>query len=367
MYLFSFFIGLYWFAIFIFLIVLYVKAIKRKELSLFKLINKISIISIVGIPLYAFVYSLLDKSSDLGVILVWMIEIVCGILFVISFLTSFITKKVIKNKLNNNGTKLNKSITIILILYFVFASIGIAPFINDLIRREKYSKYIISYLTKKYGDGDFKLVSMYDERGQLWNSSNTYDCTITSSYMNYSFEVEIDISTKEIVGSTFLNSYGMKKEFCDEDKGFYGCLNDYIDNDYLNKLTYKDVYNAVLSTRISEEKITEDFGRVPNISEVAKYADVSFNHFMIEKELTSDDEKEFTNYVIAMYKDYKKYFEELDEHEDKNIIKFKLRYSNPFTKASGYQHDGYIKIEDNNLYIYNKPTPIIIPMSEINK
>ena len=364
MYMFTMFLGVYWIGLFIYLIVLYIKGLKSKKLSYFKLINKISWINIGLVGLYEILYSILDKSNDLGIILVWLLGAISAITLFISFLISFITSKIIKDKLDKTINKFNKTIIIILIINIIFMGIGISPLINDIFRRKEYSKYIESYLTKKYGDGDFKVVNIDDQRGDLWNSSNTYECDVETSYMSYRFEVEIDISTKEIVDSSFLRNYAMNKKICNNGAGIDTCIEEYIIKDYKEKLIHKDEYLPSLSVHIQEKNIKEDFGRIPETKELLKYTDIDFNYFTFYKNFEKDNEQEFINYVTDMYKDYQKYFEKYNKNTDKTKIKFRYKYGNPYTTDRTYKYDGYIIVKDNNLLIYNKVTPIIVPIDK---
>ena len=369
MYAYSLPIGIYWIGVFIYIIVLYIKGIKSKDIRKFKKINKVSLLSIVGVIIYEILYSILDKSNDLGIVLVWIIGIVAGILFIISFITNIITSKMLKNKIKDSRSKFtNIGLISVIIFYLLFTTIGISPLINDLIRRDRYSKYIISYLNKKYGDKNYRVSSIRDERGNLWDAKDSYIYLLHSDYMKNPFEVEIGVYSKKIEDVSFLNSYYIEKKICGDNSSLHKCINEYIENDYSEKLIHGVDYLPTLVINFREEDITEDFGRIPEVQEIVKYTkDISFYRFRIYKTFTVNDEEEFKQYVIDMYKDYKKYFEQYHKHVDKTKIDFQFNYKNPFSNEKKYKNGGYIRETNDGITVYYKNEPITITNDELNK
>jgi len=363
-------IFIYWVLLFIFEIVLFILSLKKKDKFYWRNLYKSIVLNIGSIIVFEILYYLLDKSQSLNILIIWLEGIVSGALTGLLLIVSLIINKIIKSKITDNDTN-NKTINRFFIVFSIscilFTILGLYPLVNDIYRRVRYTEYAEQFLTEKYGDGNFKVLSIYDERSDFMGSSNNYCFTISTSYMSKTFELEMDIDTKEIESDDFIVVYVRNKKICNDGGGINNCLDDSITEKMNKKLTRPDVYNVELSVNYEKEYINEKFGHIPEVEELEKYTKISFNNFMIEKELKTTDEEEFKQIVLDMYNDYIKYLDKYNEKLDKNIIRFRFRYSNPFysngTNRNPYAHDGYFKIEDNRIIVFYKPQGITLDIN----
>ena len=365
-------IFIYWLLLFIFEVVLFVFSLKKNDKYYWRNLYKSIILSLGSIIIFELLYYILDKSKDLEILVYIFIGIIFGALTGIILIASLIINKVKESKITDNKEQ-NKVINKLLIVFYILCVlsliISLLPPIYDIYRRVTYSKDIEQYLTEKYGDGNFKVIDIYDERSSFMGGGNNYQFTITSSYISGSFKIEMDIDTKEVESDNFINAYVMDKNICRDGAGIDTCLDDYITEKINKKFTRQDIYNAELSIHLDEQSIDEKFGKIPELEDLEKYTKISFNNFMIEKELQKTDEEELQQILIDMYNDYTKYLEQYNENNNKTIIKFKFKYVNPFSSPNyngynPYEHDGYIKQKDNEIMVFYQPRGITL---DVNK
>ena len=369
----SFFI--YGILITMFEIILFVLSLIKKDKYYWKQLYKTLILGIGGVILFEIIYYLVDKSESLAILIYWLMGIIFGGLSVLLLIATLILNKIFKDKIKDNNTNndtLNNIFLVYIILYIIAISIEYYPKVVDIYRRKAYSKDIETYLTEKYGDGDFKVIDVYDERSCFMGcSSNNYRITITSSYLERSFEAQMNISTKEINYEEFMNIYAFDSKLCGDDKGINSCLDDYMTKKVNANLTRPDVYSVDITTSLDGEKFSDKkFGKIPEIEDLEDSSTINFNNFTIKKELKETDEEEFKKIILDMYNDYMKYMYQNNESKDKNIVRFKFDYINPFYKGMNgynpYKQDGYFKIEDNKLIAYYRPQGTTIDFKTTN-
>lgn len=359
-------IGIYWLGLFIFIIVKYVIALKSNNIQNYKELLKLEGLSFGSVLLYELIYYICDRTGSLIIITIVLLGVLFGILFALEFLITFITEKVRINKLVDSEVKNN----IFKYIFISFAGVTILcvsfPIHEIYNRRSDFNKYVKSYLVNKYGDGNFKMRSVNDQRNYLFYRSNTYVYSVSSSYITKPFEVEMDINTKKIDSDSFLNTYSIEKNLCNGG-GINNCIEDYVTDSFNKKVSYPNVYSANLSVNLNGVD-TKNFGKIPEVKDLAEYSSIEFLYYTFEKHFDDISEEEFKEYAKALYKDYFDLFFKYNKRDDRTrTIRYRFRYGNPYNteNVKKYIYDGYIVIGDTGLKIYNNEKPVFISYSEI--
>lgn len=354
-------------------IFLYFLALKRKENVIWKELFFVEIISIISVLIYIKIYSLLDISDSWNVFGVLILGFFVIAIYVFSLIISIITRIIIKKKILTNQKK-SKIVILMFIITFLFiivTAIETKPLIDERIRRKEFSIYLLTYLNNRYGNGNYKIQNIYN-----WNDCgigcinnghpNAYEFTIQSDYLNDKFIVQMNIETKQVEKDNFIEIYAKENNWC-EGNYLNNCLEDLIlsqENSYISNV---NDYEVNLSVSFDFTYGKTDYGRAPTLEELMKEATITFDDFTIYKEFDNKNEDEFKYFMIELYKNYAKYYK---QYNSTNIIDFKFVNGNPFFEDTLYgyhKNEGYIKEDDNNIYIYINASPIIVSRKEIDE
>lgn len=357
-------------AIFIIHVVLYVFALIKKEKQSWKDLLITHIVSFSVLLVYVIVlFSLLVKVSDsfwLLLVEVWDVY-VCFSLILLSSIISFITWLVVRKKTVKTDYKSKLIITIPLIIVFCLLSMsfGYQSLLSEKARREEFSESVLWYVNRKYGDNNYKIVDIYNWNDCIWAclthnpGGNTYEFTLKSDKLNDEFIVMIDIGTKEVIGDTFIEHYGIESNWCDAEyddvkyieSAFWDCLHEKksaLENSYI---VNKDDYVVEFDYDFVED---EHMNEVPDFDTVSNFMKMKFKRFVINKQFDNVESTEFKTFIIDLYNHYVKYYKKYNQ--DNKIY---------FDFGSSYNHNNYILEETYNLIVYVGKTEIIISKDEL--
>lgn len=261
---------------------------------------------------------------SLGCIIENIILLIVGIIFYIK------QKKKIKNK----KTK-EKNHTLVKIILTFISILGFNLFITSIpvIHKTEIEKYIETYvedyMTKKYGNGNFKVVNIAKNySGGLWEPEvhSGYYVKIKNSYTNGIISMFIDGTTKETIK---VSSEFLLEDYHDEYED-YDYLTDYIMNKKVKKVeeSYQKEFNVDVDFSCYY-KVPDDYGHIPSIDELVELCPVNTKHISI----TINDHVELKNewdYIKRLAKYSLNYF---NDKEEVNIY-YTLNFRNGFIKIN---------------------------------
>lgn len=358
---------MFYICLFILQIILYILALKKKQKIIWKHLFIFEGASYIFIILYYFLYNYLDISNNwniLGVLIIGALTIGAYLLWtIISIITRIIVKK--KISADKQTSKLSYIYIFIIILFVILSILDMKKLVDERVRRKEFSSYVITYLNTRYGESNYKIKDIYN-----WNDCglacidsghpNAYEFTIQSDYMNEFFKVQIDIETKQIEEDCFLETYIEDKNWC-EDTSLDDCLEKLILSEENSHIPNNNDYKVNLHISFDSTYGNTFYSKIPTIEELTKTATITFENFSIYKNF--DNENDFKKFIIDVYKNYLKNYK---KYNNTDIIKLKFENGNPFAEYNiNYQNEGYIKEQNENIFVYNKPTPIIISQEEI--
>lgn len=257
-----------------------------------------------------------------------IILLIVGIIFFIK------QKKKIKNKSPKEKNYIFLKIFITFISVWIFSLlISYTPklFKSEL---EKYIEdYVVEYMTKKYGDGNFKVLNIAKNySGGLWEPEvhSGYYVKIKNSYTNNIISMFIDGTTKETIKVSYDGLLLDYYEKIDED---YGDIT-YFQEDLMNRKIkiVEDAYQKQFNVDIDFScyyKIPDNYGHIPSIDELVELCPVNTDHISVtvndhvEKKNELDYLKRLAKYSMNYFKD----------EEEVNIY-YTLNYRNGFIKIN---------------------------------
>lgn len=140
---------------------------------------------------------------------------VCGFSF-ISNVIILIVGLIFKKTLKTNSVKINKNsffVSILVILLNIFVLFCL-PLGKTNVTLNSGEKQVIDYLNNKYGNGNYKVINVYNEYSNsgMWDKNlSGYYYEIKSDYMNDTFIVNIDDNFNYIDADYFLPVYYSQK------------------------------------------------------------------------------------------------------------------------------------------------------------
>lgn len=359
------FILIFYVILFVLQIILFVLAIKDKQKKIWDELFIIEGISLMSPPIYAKIFKAINVGSSWSGLGVAIIGIIVAIPFGIFICISIIARIILRKKIiqTQEKSKLPWLILLIIILFIICTIPDIKPLIDERTRRKEFSNYIMTYLNDRYGNGNYKIEKIYN-----WNDCglacldmgrpNAYEFTIQSDNLDNNFTVKINIETKEIKEDTFLYDYYKKDYSVEVENEIYNEMN--------NLIPENSGYKVSLEVLINKDSRT-NYGKIPTIDEikedVKQNADITFKNFIINRDFIN--EEDFKVFMIDVYKEYLLNYK---KYNKRDLIDFVFVNGNPFfedTMYGYYKDDGYIKEKEDNIYIYNNASPIIIPLNEI--
>ena len=253
------------------------------------------------------------NSLDLGEEL--LVIFIFGALFIVNFIL-FIVGVIIKTSIKTGSVKLSKNsaiIALVVVLLGILTAITI-PAQGTMSREQLISNDMLTYLTNKYGDDDFKIIQFekdFSYNGIINAEHTGYEATVTSSLLKDNFITRV-YGTKpgktKISTDEFIEHYYNEKIF-----------------EYLSSK-----YDVEVSVWIDEEKIPDSLGHIPTINELVDF-DAIDNIFIKPKPFTKyskdNDVDETLNYLKELSVDLINYFNISND--------FKFWFGNYNIKISG--------------------------------
>lgn len=337
---------------------LFVLSLKRKQKIIWKELFTIEIVSLISIVIYATIYETLyvnDNNWD-GIVLAFFCLIVFGV-YILFLTISIIIRIIVRKKLiqTQEKSKMLLLIAIITIFFIICTTIDIKPLIDERIRRKIVSKDTITYLNNRYGNGNYEIQSIKDlSYCFLCVGESAYELIVKSDYLDEKIKIKMSKDSKEVIEDNFLYEY--------YDKNYALELENIIQEEMNNLIPNTNDYKVNLDIYIDEGRKT-NYGKIPTIEELKKGANITFNNFMFYKNF--DNEEDFKSFIIDVYKhyllNYKKY-------NNSNMIDFTFVNGNPFFEDYSYgyyKNSGYIKEQEENIFIYNNASPIVVSLNDI--
>lgn len=276
---------------------------------------------LIGVTLDEFIFSLL---ISLVSIIENIILLIVGIVFFIK------QNKKLKNK-KNKGKKytLIKIILTFISVWIFSLLISAIPVIHKSEIEKYIETYVEDYMTKKYGNGNFKVVNIAKNyEGGLWEPEvhSGYYVKIKNSYTNGIISMFIDGTTKETIK---VSSEFLLQDYHDEYED-YDYLTDYIKSKKVKKVeeAYQKEFNVDVDFSCYY-KVPDDYGHIPSIDELVELCPVNTKHISI----TINDHVELKNewdYIKRLAKYSLNYF---NDEEEVNIY-YTLNFRNGFIKIN---------------------------------
>jgi len=328
---------------------------KRGALSY---ISKCLLILFLGSLLYSGVYFFikglkLDNSLVIGIVVSLLVFLIAIYL---------VNRKINKLPEYDEIKRSNMMLYVTIIVVFcVVAVMDIKPLYDKKAREKELRDYAIEYLNKRYGDGKFKIVSSKDlndcDDCLSGSEMEAYEFVIETKYLDDYFTLTIEYD-KEIYEDTFLSKYSNETDFCKKET-----LNDCLDEIVLEKeglQTNYDDYDVVLSIMYSNNYGSKNYGKIPSLQDLAQDYNISFISYKLKNYYSEDEEYEFTQLMIKLYKDYISKFSNYGASKD-DIIEFNY----PEKNDSEFLETGHMEYKEDKLYIYKDETPIIVDKKDI--
>lgn len=361
---------IYFVSLIILQIILFILSLKRKQKVIWKELFVIEIFSIISVILYHCIYDFLDLSESWAMLGVAILDYFAIIIYVFTLIISIIIRIILNKKIlfDQRKSKVLIISSIAIILFVISTIIDIKPLIDERVRRKEFSNYIMTYLNDRYGNGNYKIEKIYN-----WNNCglacldmghpNAYEFTIQSDNLDNNFTVQINIETKKIEKDTFIEVFSEANNWCETEKSLTYCLENLILSEENNYISNPNEYKVDLSISFDSTYGQTNYGKVPTIDDLKKEATIIFNNFIIYKSF--DNEDEFKNFMIEVYKNYLAYYK---KYNSSDKIDFTFVNENPFFedyRYGYYKNSGYIKEQEDNIYIYNNASPIVVSLNDI--
>ncbi len=346
--------------------ILFVIALIKRGRPRWDLLLKTQILSIICLVFYYVINGVFNKYDNWNSLGVFFRTILYGFIYTISLVISLIIRSKVQIETIENNIKQIQFILLgsIILLVSIATMVDIKPFIVEKNNRETFSKIVVEYLNSKYGNGEFKVSNITDNgKCFLGCGPDTYTFKMTSKHLNNTFFVDIDKTTKKVESDGFMIEYTKQNKWCEEPKENKSseCI---LESFYYDEDTYyysSEIYKVFINLEYNQKYLDLKYGKLPEIGDIKRNIYLEFNNFSISKEFSS--EEEFKSFIIDFYKKY------LEGYSYENIrsVEFKFENGNPFSKTDEqYKNSGYIKEDNNSLYIYYKNEPVVISKSQIN-
>lgn len=134
------------------------------------------------------------------------------------------------------------------------------------------TKYIVEYLEKKYGDGNYEVVNINKEYDRGWNNDLIGFCyEIKSDYMDNTFIVEVSYNNSYILEDYFLPVYYSEKYNLQYELYYDSNANDVSSNFAEFNKYIEDIVEEKFNDRLfyQLDAIPENYGKIPSINELA--------------------------------------------------------------------------------------------------
>ncbi len=342
--------------------------------------NWIILFTTIGLSMMSvgllFVTSILSAHFIGWNVLVYIVlSLIAAVLYFLMLIISLIMRLICGSKKSNSSFKniFNICIVVIIVSLIFTVTIESIPYIikerNDKINMNNAQEKVIEILNQKYGNGQFKIEKMEEAnvcKDCMWLSKiDGYKFTISTSYMNSDFTVDMEKSNLKISNDEFLDDYYKEKNGIEN-------LEDYIQEYKLDQLN-KEVsnhYNVTISFNNVFVKDFEkkDYERVPSLDELAKNVRLLDPKVEINENLTSKDALlnylvDFTSYFISdldtsnfEYSQTSKYFRYKYDYSKLGVT----NYSDQYNGYGGYVLAGDYKYsEEKGHYVIENEDSII--------
>ncbi len=361
----------------LFQIYLLIRAIKKPNLDNFIMLFVVSICSIMSVILPYGIEIFDIYPLGFNFIMIYLVDIVSiplsFLVLIIGVIAMIINKSNDKIK-NEKSINLSKALIVFLvILELLLPSVLILSEIkhyDNLENREKndISSEVIKSLNDQFGNGNFKVDNIRKSTTDIFGNGVTgYIFTISSDYMNDTFDVLYNTDDNKIESNTFLEKYYSEKNNISN-------LNEYL-IDYKSDLVSKVInekYNVKISFHYNHvSSLVNNYGKVPSIDELLPYvvlnkAEINFLDEFNDKDVFLDYLVDFTNfYIINIENTYVNLDQISNEYFRFDYDYTKLGIRSVTNNKSSYP--GYVIKEDNNIRINFYTITKTYSLDEINK
>ncbi len=284
-----------------------------------------------------------------------IIDIMAGALYLLMLIISLIIKAIKSRKIamidseNQKSEKVSstsKTKKIIFVAFLTAISIVIIPYpIKQKTDKDSYNEardQIISLLNEKYGDGNFKIVSV-EEKNVNYRSSwmwkiYGYEFTISTDYMDKNFAISLEKEDFKIHFDDFLEDYYRETAGITD-------LEEYISDKKIEQLS-KDLsqrFNAKIkfSNRITHIPLDKSFGKIPTIDELSEFVTLEEPKIEINDDLKT--EEELLDYLIELSDYFINDFDKSNIDYTRGIKYFRYKYDYAKLGVFDYtdQYSGY--------------------------
>lgn len=232
--------------------------------------------------------------------------------------------------------------------------------------RDASKEYVLDYLNKKYGEHEFRVVSVEETESCSGFSCEkipyVYDVVVISEITD-AFIITADIEEKEIETDEFMYKYVGYLTGEDIDSEYD--IARYLEENYSkwvsdNILGEYEAFVKFATIEFDEEKLSEmNFINVKEVSDFYECLNAKKPTITVKKVFTEEELDQFNLYILEVYNKLEGLYEK--DTDTNNIVNFKFNYKNPFATSTYYKSGGYIRETNFNYLIYTsaKPTEII--------
>lgn len=309
-----------------------------------------------------FIIYIWKKLIEWKLIIYTAVGIISIVLSLIMLVISLVFKK--KITIPENKKRIITNSIIIISLFIMCISLQSLKYSNDKNKafklENKAREQAITYLEKRYGDGNFKvkdimLTNICDSCSWMSKGIDGYRITVSSSYLDEKFEIDIVKNDLTIYEDDFLSKYYANKEGIND-------LEDYLKKykiDELNKELSKE-YNAKIDFNnvFLNSYGKDNYGYIPSIEELSKYVELHDPKFEIKDFLSQDALLnyliELTNYYVKefskdniLYSQTGKYFRYTNNDNSGYVLAGEYKYSQSEERYILGNEDTIIRIDIN--------------------
>lgn len=340
-----------------------IKEIKQKKKSYWSIYFSSLIAELISLPFVYGLYMLPDPTWNRFAIMIGIIfgvGVINSILIILGIVFKFLQNKTLKKENKVIGKKqhfVKKILLTFVVIWGSFLGLSavtvIMPRINKTPLVSYVEKYTADYMTKKYGDGDFKvLYTIKEYSGGLWEPEEWtgFYVRLSSSYVDQVIGVFVDGTT----ASELSISYD-------------GLLSDLYTSDYIfedleqakNARIEKDFnkyFNISIKLNFYSLKVPDGYGRVPTKEELVelKTPSTDFIEVVIREKVAEENRLDYLKKLAQFSINY---FNTTDD--------IKIFYD--WKVSNDYGESDYIKIIGNDVKIKYESEEYLFTKDEILK
>ena len=239
---------------------------------------------------------------------------------------------------------------------------------DDLPKYDLFLSQVIDYLNDRYGNSNYKVEEIFLDTCFLKSCTNGYVIYIKSDNLNQNFKIEIDKITKKITEDNFIELYAEENHWYNSNEtSFNEYLINVVEEELMSYVLNPNDYRVNLDIGFDKNYGSIDYGRIPTIDDLKEAANISFDSFTIYRNFDNNNEDEFKEFMVDVYKNYVKYYK---KYNNSDSIDFYFKDGNPFYEDNLYgywKNGGSIRDREGEdyIYIYKNGTPITVSKQEI--